>query len=216
MFTLSPTVNPRAGGNQDVLFVPPAVGFREESEPLETVRFARDEGANKVWGIERTITNALGDGVGGPGAHRERLELRRQDAGDTGTPSANTDGLLDAEQALIRYKIQTYVPHNWIPFAPVRANPDGPSIRLLRAQMLLNEDAKKAEPIPGLSRLLMGDGAPVWLNEEAVLRYGLSVQLTRQRVRWVDGKTYVWIGRSVKMGRGEASSGLRFDVVEGA
>jgi hypothetical protein len=213
MFTLSPAANPRAAGNEHVLFVPPAVGFREESEPLEVVRFARDEGANKVWGIERTITNALGDGVGGPGAHRERLELRREDAGTTGTPASNGDGLLDAERGLIRYKIQTYVPHNWIPFAPVRANADGTSIRLRRARMLLNEDARAAEPIPGLSRLLMGDGGPQWLNEEAVLRYGLSVQLTRQRVRWVDGKTYVWLGRGVRMGHGEASSGLRFDVV---
>ena len=113
----------------------------------------------------------------------------------------------------MRYKIQTFVPYNWIPFAPVRANQDGTSIRLRRARMLLNEDAQAAEPIPGISRLLMGAGGPQWLNEEAVLRNGLSVELTKQRVRWVDGKTYVWVGRRVKMGQGEASSGLRFDVV---
>jgi len=211
MFTLSQPANTPA--KQYVLFVPPATGFREESEPLEVVRFARDEGANKVWGIERTVTNALGDGVGGPGAHRERLELEREDKRETSNGAVVSDPLTDAEAALIRYKIQTYVPYNWIPFAPVRANDDGTSIRLHRARMLLNEDSRAPEPIPGLSTLLMGPGGPRVLNEEAVLRSGLSVQLTRQRVRWIDGKTYVWLGRGVKIGQGEASSGLRFDVV---
>ena len=228
MFTLTPlapsndpqpkTVTPGVLG-QEILFVPPAIGFREESEPLEVVRFARDEGANKVWGIERTITNALGDGVGGPGAHRERIELRLEAAGNPPPTQTGSDALLPEERNLIRYRIQTYVPHNWVPFAPVHVRGSASSIRLRRAAMLLNEDSREAEAIPGLTRLLMGDGTqndrgPVWLNEEAVLRSGLSVQLTRQRVRWVDGKTYVWLGRGVKMGRGEASSGLRFDVVE--
>ena len=51
----------------------------------------------------------------------------------------------------------------------------------------------------------------LWLEEASVPRSGVRVQLTNQRVRWVDGKTYVWLGRKVLTGRGEGKSGLRFD-----
>ena len=211
MFTLTrPSVPP--GKSVDVLLVPPAVGFREESEPLEIVRFARDEGANKVWGIERTIMNALGSPVAGAGAHRERTDLRREAAGDGGPPSPASGALTNEETALLRFRLATTVPSNWVPFAPARDNVDGTSIRLRRAQMLLSQE--EIQPVSAMSLLLGGAGSPAWLNEETVLRNGLSVQLTRQRVRWVDGKTYVWLGRGVKIGHGEASSGQRFDVVD--
>lgn len=211
MYTLSRSTSPRAPGVANLLFVPPAIGFREESEPLEQVRFGRDEGANKVWGIERTIVNALGDPVGGAGAHREFEELR-QAAGGAATSSPAAPTVLTADEAsLLRYKLGTPVPHNWVPYAPYRANSTGTLIRLRRAAML--DVDGNPEPIAAISQLLSGNGAPTWLDEEAVLRNGLTVQLRRQRVRWVDGKTYVWLGRSVRIGRGEASSGLRFDVV---
>jgi hypothetical protein len=211
MFTLAVTADARAPGNEQLLLIPPVTGFREESEPLELVRFARDEGANKVWGIERTVLNALGNPVSGDGAHRERQELRREANGAAAAPA--TSELSSEELALQRYALATAVPYTWVPFVPVRENPEGTSIRLRRAKMLLNEAGAAAEPVPAMSHILSGAGAPEWLDEEAVLRSGLAVQLTRQRVRWVDGKTYVWLGRGIRMGRGEAESGLRFDVV---
>lgn len=30
---------------------------------------------------------------------------------------------------------------------------------------------------------------------------------------WINGETYLWVGRRKRTGRGEGSSGLRFDVV---
>jgi hypothetical protein len=49
------------------------------------------------------------------------------------------------------------------------------------------------------------------VREEAIPRAGVRVQVTRQRVRWTDGKTYIWQGRKVLAGRGEGNSGLTFD-----
>ena len=49
------------------------------------------------------------------------------------------------------------------------------------------------------------------VREEAIPRAGVKIQLTKQRVRWIDGSTIVWLGRKVVTGRGEASSGLKFD-----
>ena len=37
-----------------------------------------------------------------------------------------------------------------------------------------------------------------------------------QYARWIDGSTFLWLGRRKSTGRGEGSSGLRFDRVEDA
>jgi hypothetical protein len=116
-----------------------------------------------------------------------------------------------------RYRLATTVPAHWIPFIPTNATAylvDYAGMRLRRAQMLRNTDDEEPSPIPAMSRLLELDTDPLlWLEEAAVPRSGLCVQLTAQRLRWVDGKTYVWLGRKVLTGRGEGSSGLRFDML---
>jgi hypothetical protein len=124
-----------------------------------------------------------------------------------------------AQGATPAYRLATTVPENWIPFLPASAMPffglTTPIIRLRRAQMLRNSVDEDPSPIPAMSRLLSLDEPEplLWLEETAVQRSGTRVQLTAQRARWVDGKTYVWLGRKVLAGRGEGSSGLRFDVV---
>ena len=87
------------------------------------------------------------------------------------------------------------------------------SLKLYRAQMLRNENDQAAVPIEGLTRFLDPRivGAVRGINEEAISRSGLMVQLTMQRTRGVDGKTYLWLARKVLSGRGEGSSGLTFD-----
>ncbi len=69
------------GGFADYLFVPPAIGFREESEPVEEVRFLRDEGANMVWGVEHLVRNGLGAPVDGFDAQLEQRALQRETSG---------------------------------------------------------------------------------------------------------------------------------------
>ena len=49
---------------QSLLFLPPALVETQESDPLEEVAFFRDEMANVVWGVERTVQ--------GGGGHRRR------------------------------------------------------------------------------------------------------------------------------------------------
>jgi hypothetical protein len=117
------------------------------------------------------------------------------------------------------YRLATTVPENWIPFLPASATPffglTTRSIRLRRAQMLRNTAAEDPAPVPAMTRLLsLSEPEPlIWLEEAAVRRTGTRVLMTAQRTRWVDGKTYVWLGRKVLAGRGEGSSGLRFDVL---
>ena len=49
------------------------------------------------------------------------------------------------------------------------------------------------------------------LAEEEVPRDGVIVTRTIQSARTVGGGTAMWIGRRVRTGQGEGSSGLRFD-----
>ena len=226
----------------NTLYVPYTVNFKEESKPLEEIRFVRDEMANMVWGIEEKAMNGLGKAVSGAELQTERnqrlkeyrlkqlrLELKEKlDAGsDVLDKIKNEIKLLEegpapaAEDAIPTYKLATKTPLNWVPFIPVNASPflvsdiDQVSIKLRRAVMLSNEDNETPSDIPALSGLLKLDENTVapflWLNEESVPREGARVQLTKQRVRWTDGRTLVWIGKKVSIGRGEAGSGLLFD-----
>lgn len=272
VFTLSNAADPGAAGVGHALYIPPVVGVREESPPLEEVRFLRDEGANMVWAVEHTVLNGLGCPVDGFEAQLERLaqqreaelaclqkqlaevhhqlhrgqlrrfvmtyeervrleeqatDLRRRiEVLEQGAPPPSAgDGL--------HYRLASWVPENWIPFMPQDASSviqsltpplsgltdagvessQYPVIRLRRAQMLRNTATEGPEPIQAMSRLLDLEGEPLlWLEETTVPRSGLRLQLTHQRVRWVDGKTYVWMGRKVLMGRGEGSIGLQFDI----
>jgi hypothetical protein len=51
------------------------------------------------------------------------------------------------------------------------------------------------------------------LYEEEVPREGVRVTRVYQYTRWCDGSSHLWIGRRKRIGRGEGSSGLRFDVL---
>lgn len=232
---------------QDILYVPQVAGFREESKPVEEVRFMRDEGANMVWAVETTVLNGMGDPVDGGEAQRERVERRYEteirgfaekieilDQQLAGTLSDEDRATLraerDAKQARIerlargptarlpiaqdtipRYRLASTVPENWFPFVPVQCGPpDEPCMRLRIAQMLRNVDDEEPTDIPAMSQLLEHDPL-LWVDEETVLRAGLRVLHTKQRIRWVDGKTYLWLGRKVLTGRGEGASRLRFD-----
>lgn len=126
------------------------------------------------------------------------------------------EGPRQTSSGVPRYRLATTVPENWIPFIPAPYFvPNDPRIRLRRAQMLRNVDDEAPDTIRAMSRLLeLADDPLLWLEEATVPRSGVSVQLTAQRVRWIDGKTYVWLGRKMLTGRGEGSSGLMFDLSE--
>lgn len=235
-------------GIGDCLYVPRVAVYREESPPLEEVRFLRDEGANMVWGVEHLLPNGLGKPVRGfeaqlerhdreREAEKERLEglimateeeLKTAALSDAQRAQKETElnGLreqLDAlqrpsmtpsQQAGLKYRLATTVPDNWIPFVPARVSPEGarPRLRLNRSQMLRNATDELPTAIPAFSRLLGTWRDPLlWLDEYVVSRAGVRVLLTRQRARDSTGRTFVWLGKKVLTGRGEGSSGLRFD-----
>jgi hypothetical protein len=104
------------------------------------------------------------------------------------------------------------VPENWVPLVPVRPDPAQPDIRLRRGRVLLDREGEPVEPV-ALGRLLE-PGHPLDVREEEVPRGGVRITRAHQLTRWVGGTTHRWVGRRKQPGRGEAWSGLRFDIVE--
>jgi hypothetical protein len=191
MYALSPS--------DDVLFIPPVLAGSLHGDPVEDISFLRDEPSNLVWAVERLAPSLAGGAF-------DREAARRRDAGmDAPAPPGAADEL--------RYRLATTVPENWIPFQPIRSNPAQPDIRLRRAAALLDGADGPAFSRP-LGRILEPDRPDLSLFEEEVPRSGARVIRQYQYARWVDGSTVLWLGRRKGAGRGEGSSGLRFDIVE--
>jgi hypothetical protein len=177
-------------------FLPPALPKLLEAAPLEKVLFLRDEMANMAWAVERVIASGLGQGING---HTVATRAAQK------VPAAPA---LHATTAPVRYVLGTDVPYNWIPFIPVHIEGSNRSVQLQRARMPQDDG--------GPSRLqrtaILTPGGKYFLNEEEVPRAGAQVTRGYQRARWLDGRTFTWIGRRTTTGRGEGSSGLAFDL----
>lgn len=197
VFKIRDELNPEFKLSEHFLYLSPATTGRQESQPLEELLFLRDEFANMVWAIEKRVQNKLGRTVEGFDQH---LELN-----GPFIPPAQQDGSSDQLHDI--YRLASTVPANWIPYIPVDVNG-----KLQRAYMVSNEPNEPFGDITPLSYLAADDLKEV--REEAIPKAGVRVQLTKQRVRWTDGKTYIWKGRKVLAGRGEGDSGLRFDYLK--
>ncbi|NNE76540.1 MAG: hypothetical protein HKN31_05650 [Pricia sp.] len=184
---------------EQFLYLPPVTAFRQESRPLEELLFLRDEYANMVWAIEKTVCNVMGKPMDGYDLH---LELNGPFLGTTDKNTSN-------KNSLPRFRLASTVPTNWIPYLPFHIDGSKVNIELRRAVMMRNEAHTAPEDIEPISTLARND--LLTIREEAVPRSGVRIQLTRQRVRGTDGKTYIWQGRKVLAGKGEGSSGLTFD-----
>ena len=170
-----------------------ALPTTHESAPLEDVLMLRDELANLAWAVEKTVTGRTGRPL-----NRHEDEVTRRLSAATGSAGGR------------RYVLQTPVPRNWIPLLP-RFDRDGAGTvtRRLLARGAIREQVG-GPGIPPLGRLLE-PGSPLELYDEEVPRAGAQVSRLWTLGRGVDGNTHLWRGRRKGPGRGEGSSGLRFD-----
>jgi hypothetical protein len=168
------------------LLLAPSITDSQTSPPLEEVHFLRDEMANMVWAVEHRIASKLG-------------EPFNPEVGQFLPP------VVSAENAP-RYRLGELVPENWRPFVPAHVPGSARAIRLQRARL----PDQAPEP---LGQIIAGT-PPLFIAEEEVPRAGRIVRRRFQRARWIDGRTFLWIGRESLIGRGEGSSGLVFDSID--
>jgi hypothetical protein len=186
------------------LFLPPSAPGTAQGPPVEDVLMVRDEAANMVWGIERTVWLATGAPLPGAEAARETLAYRER--------LHPPPGRL-APVAAIEYQAMSTVPENWIPFVPVRVPGDSREIQLQRGAMprVLTGPTDKVWPRTTLLRPGLDAGQPYFVHEEEVPRVGTRLSVAFNRARWQDGRVVVWLGVRRATGRGEDSGGLDWD-----
>jgi hypothetical protein len=183
----------------DGFLLAPTVAGVGSGQPLEQVALFRDELASMVWGVERTVQGVSGEPYdrGGASAQSAAQQL-------DGPP-------VDAQ---LVYRLATTVPDHWLPFVPVAApgsSPEHPVVELERRALIrVHPDGSRHLIDP--KGLLLG-GGDVRLAEEEVPREGAILERSFQHARWFDGTSVLWVGRRRRAGRGEGSSGLRFDTL---
>ena len=174
-------------------YLPATLAQPFEGPVLEEVMLVRDEMANLAWAVERRLENQVGVGV--------------DTAADTTTPPAPpAPQPADADA----YRLASDVPNHWIPLLPQQVGDNG-EVRLARAAVL---DLDGGTPIVVRSQArVLGDDptTPLLMPEEEVPREGALVRRAFQGARWHDGQLFVWSANRKTAGRGEGSSGLRFD-----
>jgi hypothetical protein len=183
----------------NLFFLAPSALKSLESRPIEEALFLRDEMANVAWAVERLVEGPADRPLNRFESYLERQ--RRREQGSPIQPATASDAL--------RYRLATEIPDYWVPLLPVRTEQ---GLRLRRGAVLDTEGSP--EPVQSMGRILES-GQELSLFEEEVPREGVRVTRNYQFTRWIDGSSHLWLGRRKGVGRGEGSSGARFDSLDG-
>ena len=181
----------------NLFYLPPTLVRPLEGPVLEEIMLVRDEVANIAWAIERRLESPLEVG----------LETAKDVVDLAPPPPAPRDVPL--------YRLATPVPAHWVPLLPVQVTSGGPEVRLVRGAVL---DLDGTPHVVSAQARLLAVGDPtgrLLIPEEEVPREGVIVRRSYQAARWHDGRLHVWAGNRASVGRGEASSGLAFDALDG-
>ncbi|HVH13157.1 MAG TPA: hypothetical protein VM759_08900, partial [Longimicrobium sp.] len=192
-----PTAHGGAGdaAAYDGLLLLPTLASPVDGEVVEEVRYLRDETANLAWAVEATVRGEDG------------LPLDRHTAGAAaGTlPSAAQEDGAGGDTGPLRWRFQTEVPPHWFPLAP-----DAAGLPLFRRLMMRRVDEEgEVRTVRPAGEILAPEGQ--WIFREEVPRDGARVIRRHRMARGTDGRLYAWSARRAETGRGEGSSGLRYD-----
>lgn len=181
--------------NRARLVLPATTASALTGPVVEEVALVRDENANLVWGLEKIVTDTLG----------ETHDLAAEYAADLGHGAPWPEG------AELLYRLMTDVPPHWVPFVPVHDEGSLRAVVLVEAVLPRPNSLGALEVVSPRSSVLEElRGAP--LHEEEVPPDGVVVRRRWFLARSADGGRHVWAARSVQTGRGEGSSGLEFDI----
>lgn len=165
----------------------PALTSSQQSAPLERVTLRRDEMSNTAWAVVERVNDTF--------ARSRAVPIEVAPAPPATEPA--------------RYLVETPVASNWFPVVPEQIAIG--SIKLtLRSVVPSHAGDIPARP---LGRILAGPPGTWWLHEEELGRSGLILDRRVQLGRWHDGRRWRWTARNREQGAGQASSGLRWDVL---
>jgi len=197
MFGLTPRAS--AAKRVDGLTVLPTVlGTSQQGDPVEEVSWFRDEMANVVWAVEQRTESPFGGSV-----DRTR---------SSSVPAAVQRLATEVGDADLIYRLNSEVPDYWFPLVPVRRRNAPAGVVQLELRPIERIDGG------GVSRTVLPFGrfltatSPLVIEEEEVPREGVVTTAHWQLARGRDGRYHQWLSNHVRVGRGEGSSGLAFDI----
>jgi hypothetical protein len=192
LFHLSDTPGARRSSQPPppVFLLPPALVSSLQATPVEEVLLARDEMANLAWGIERQVEGSRGRAFDRGESYQRRL------ASAPAPP-----------RTALSYRLHGRVPDYWIPFMPVRQAAESRAVSLQRGSVRDPETGALQRPV---GRLLAPD-EPLVVDEEQAARSGVRLTRRARFARDAEGRVRLWMARLRDVGRGEGSSGVRFD-----
>lgn len=173
-------------------FLAPALIQNLESPPFEEVAILRDEMANMAWAVQRLTTSPAGLPVDHGERHRQK-------------PLAGPKSIQDPPI----YRLEAAPPPHWFPLVPT----------IEHGQVFLKEGElwrpRGFQPREATEPGVLLDQVkkhPIPLCE--LPREGLRLTRSFQYTRSSEGNVNLWVGRRKAVGRGEGSSGLRYDFLE--
>jgi hypothetical protein len=183
----------------DFLFLAPTLDTSLHGPALEEILLMRDEMANTAWAVEQRAQTEAGT----TSVPREASGDRQRRQPLPAEPSAPPPG------PKLAYRLATKVPDHWHPLIPVIVS------RALAGVSWNNValELQGLHPVHG-QLLRPPTTGPTRIAEEEVPRSGVVLTRTWQRARWIDGTIHTWIERRKRSGRGEGSSGQRYDAVD--
>ena len=184
-------------GDEDALLLAPAIGSSLESEPIEDVLLLRDEMANLGWAVEAIAPDASGASVDW------RMLLP---APDPTTPPALPPAIAD-DRPPLTWRLMRPPPAHWYPLVPVARGDRLASFAVGSVELAAGANTEPPRSV-ALTEL-----AATGLGEEELAREGRRLVRTVSTTRWTDGSLHAWIARRTLPGRGEGSSGVRFDAI---
>jgi hypothetical protein len=192
LWTMFSTTTP-TGASTALLLPATAAPSVIDGEPVEEVRFLRDETANLAWAVEHAIESRLG---------RAWLGHERNSAGLPDEPEE-----VSATAPLL-YRLQSRVPDNWFPFQAVNINTEEVPVNVLQRAALLRS---VHEPPRQARGKIVGHQLDYRIRDEEIPREGRRVSRLARWARDPDGNAHLWMSRRRGIGTGEGWSGLRFD-----
>ena len=166
------------------------------NDPIEEVRFVRDEQANLVWAWETLYRDENGNPVNN---------------GDGVAPVGLEGGGSQDDSGFPFYRLSSETRPYWIPYVPRhKATNGGPQGEVYLKRGRTVESATPANPQYKSTVVAEADR----LHEEEVPMTGLRVRRIARFARGSDGKPHFWVGRHRDAGRGSERVGLKFDYLD--
>lgn len=195
LFSLAP---PRGTTHaaQDLLLLPPGLDTYLEGSPIEAIELIRDELANLAWAVERRVQTDLETVI-----DRREVWMRRRAGMAPEIP-----------ESLPAYIVSTEVPDYWLPLVPEQLG-DRRSYRFVLVPLTPLSAGETVQDPKGVLLRATSEAERRWIQEEEVPRSGVTVERVCRYARWYGGTIHQWVATRKRHGRGEGSSGLRFDAV---